>query len=285
MKILPTNNSVDIYQYPNSQLKYLAEKSAATLLKPFLYSNKSVYLDENVDRRDFDDNTPAKRSDPNLTYRLEQLSDYIFAKNEYRIPLGFLTDLGLRNFPVQTNTKITITLETDMSRLFESNKKVTALPTASPNAVIRFHDRRNVSYQELTLTAVYETYLKTILRSEAALRMGVLPAPFQQLFEINTGAQSHTVSFKGAERQFDWLELSLVYDKSYQHQTVYDSYDIELAAKLIQSIKFENTSKAYSLTGKLEHDFKNKDDENLLYKMFIAYNCNGWLHISYNNSI
>ena len=199
MKILPTNNSVDIYQYANSQLKHLPEKSAETLLKPFLYSNKPVYLDEDVDRRDFDDNTSTKRSDPNLTYRLAQLAAYFFAKIEYRIPLGLLTDLGLCNFPVQTNTKITITLETDTSRLFESNKKVTALPTISPNAVIRFHDRLYISYQELSLTAVYETYLKTILRSEASLRTDVLSAPFQQLFVINTSAQADTVTFKGAE--------------------------------------------------------------------------------------
>ena len=45
--------------------------------------------------------------------------------------------------------------------------------------------------------------MKTILKSEPALRMGVLPAPVQQLFEINVGAQSYTVAFKGAERQFD----------------------------------------------------------------------------------
>ena len=44
LKILPTNNSVDIYQYANAQLKYLPEKSVETLLKPLLYSNKSVYL-------------------------------------------------------------------------------------------------------------------------------------------------------------------------------------------------------------------------------------------------
>ena len=133
----------------------------------------------------------------------------------------------------------------------------------------------DISYQELTLTAVYETYLKTILRSKSALRMGVLPAPLLQLFEINTGAQSYMVTFTGAERQFDWLEILLTYDKSYQHVTIYDSYDIELAAKLIQRVRFENTSKAYSLTGKLEYDFKNSDEENLLHKIFSAYTCNG----------
>ena len=43
----------------------------------------------------------------------------------------------------------------------------------------------------------------------------------------------------------------------------------------IQSIKFENTSSKYNLTGKLEYNYKNQDEKTQLYKMFIAYNCNG----------
>ena len=105
--------------------------------------------------------------------------------------------------------------------------------------------------------------------------MGVLPAPYQQLFEVNKGIQSLTVTFKGAQRQFEWLEISLVYEKSYQHLTIYDSYDLELAAKMIQSIKFENKTSTYCLTGKLEYNYKNEDEKNILCKMFIAYNCNG----------
>ena len=66
--------------------------------------------------------------------------------------------------------------------------------------------------------------------------------------------------------------MSLIYDKSYQHLTIYDSYDLELAAKMIQSIKFENTTSTYSLTGKLEYDYKNHDEKTMLYKMFVAYN-------------
>ena len=45
---------------------------------------------------------------------------------------------------------------------------------------------------------------------------------------------------------------------------------------MIQSIKFENTTSKYSLTGKLEYDYKNHDKKTMLYKMFVAYNCNGW---------
>ena len=78
MRILPTNNSVDIYQYSNSQLKYSPEKAALTFLKNFLYCDKPVYLDTDVDRRRNNDEQIADRSDPNLIGRLYKLTDWIF---------------------------------------------------------------------------------------------------------------------------------------------------------------------------------------------------------------
>ena len=274
MKTLPTDKTMSIYDYANSQLKYLPPKSVKDLLKSFLYSNRNVYLDEETDRRDNTNGTAAKRSDPNLTYRIAQLADFIFEKNEYRIPLGLLCDLGLCNFPVQTNTRIIITLEKNLNKLFEDNAKVDNIP-ANPDASIEFHDRPYIEYQEILLTSLWETFLKTIQRPETAMRMGVLPNPFQQTYEIKTGAQTQTVDFTGVSCQFDWLEISLVYDNSYQHETVYDSYDLELAAHLIQSVKFQNASKAYTLTGKISYDIDNKDEKYRMYKIFVAYQCNG----------
>ena len=66
-RILPTNNNVDVYQFSNSKLKYLPKDSVATLLKSFLYLNKAVYLDANVDRRLNNNDDINKRSDPNFT--------------------------------------------------------------------------------------------------------------------------------------------------------------------------------------------------------------------------
>ena len=102
-----------------------------------------------------------------------------------------------------------------------------------------------------------------------------MPSPYQQVFEVNTGTQDFTCTFKGAQRQFHWLEISIVYDKSYQHTTIYDSYDLELAAKLIKTIKFENSSSTYSLTGKLSYDLKREDEKFLLHKMLLAQSCDG----------
>ena len=46
LRVLPTNNSVDIYKYSNAQMKYLPEKPAKKLLKIMLYSNKQQILKE-----------------------------------------------------------------------------------------------------------------------------------------------------------------------------------------------------------------------------------------------
>ena len=161
-----------------------------------------------------------------------------------------------------------------MNKLFESNKKVTAIPD-NPDALIQFYNRPYISYQEINLTKGTDLYFTGILRSETDLTQGVLPSPYQQLFEVKTGAQSFTFTFKGAQRQFDWIEISVDYDKSFQHTIIYESYDLELTSKLIKTIKFENTSSSYSLTGKLSYDLEKDDDKNILYKMLVAKACEG----------
>ena len=77
MRILPANNSVNIYQYSNAQIKCLPENSVKKLLKTMLYSNKPVYLAKDVEKRPNNDDDDNKRSDLNLTYHIAQLKDYI----------------------------------------------------------------------------------------------------------------------------------------------------------------------------------------------------------------
>ena len=90
---------------------------------------------------------------------------------------------------------------------------------------------------------------------------------------MSTGTQHFTCTFKGAQRQIDWLEISIVHDNSYHHSTIYDSYDVELAAKLIKTIKFENASSTYSLTGKSSYDLEKGDDKYQLYCILVAFTC------------
>ena len=68
------------------------------------------------------------------------------------------------------------------------------------------------------------------------------------------GAQNFNIDFLGANRQFDWLEISLTYGKNEKHNTIYDSYNVEKAATFVKSFELENTSKAYSLTNQIKYD-------------------------------
>ena len=126
-------------------MKYLPAKSAKKLLKTMLYSNKPVYLTGNNTRRLNNDNDFADRTDPNLTYRLKEFKNHLFKQWVYKIPLLYLCDLGKVNFAVNTNTKIVLTLERNMNKLFESNKKVAAIPD-NPDALINVFDRPYLSY-------------------------------------------------------------------------------------------------------------------------------------------
>ena len=67
----------------------------------------------------------------------------------------------------------------------------------------------------------------------------------------------------------------MVFDKSDQHQTVHNSFNVELAAKYVQLLALENASRTYSLTGQLEYNVSVKDDKHWLYQMFVPYYCEG----------
>ena len=73
----------------------------------------------------------------------------------------------------------------------------------------------------------------------------------------------------------DWVEISLVYDKSDKHLSPYDSYNLEAAARLIKTIGFANISNENSATNSLRYDLDNDLHKHLLYKQFLAWNTNG----------
>ena len=76
-------------------------------------------------------------------------------------------------------------------------------------------------------------------------------------------------------RKLDWLEISLVYDKSHKHTTIYDSYNHELTTKTIKSIKLPNFTEIYSLTNEKKYSINNLTQRHLLWKQFVAWSCNG----------
>ena len=156
------------------------------------------------------------------------------------IPLGFFTSLGLVKFPHKIDTRFLFALKNSMSRLFETNKK-SDVPN-EPDAQIIFNDLPFISYPQRTLDDNFLAYVNGILWSRGTLRTGVISSPYKQSFERNTGTKSLKVNFLGLNKQIEWPKICLVFDKSDQHQTVYDSYDVELVAKYVQVLASEHAS-------------------------------------------
>ena len=146
--------------------------------------------------------------------------------------MRYFTDLGKINFPTKIDYRIKLHLEKEMKRLFESRKVLaygSALPT--PDVKIIFTKGPYVQYEQILLDKNFRQYLEIIMVSKKIMRMGTQKIPLQKTYEINVGQDSIDIDFLDAKRQFDWIELSLVYDKSDKHTTVCDSYNYELAAK------------------------------------------------------
>lgn len=106
--------------------------------------------------------------------------------------------------------------------------------------------------------------------------MGIIKTLYQKTYEKQIGSQEFTVDFKESDRQFDWLEVSLVYDKSDKHLIIYDSYNGECVVQKIESVELANISKAYSVTNTINIDTPNDTQKHMLWKQFVAWNCNGY---------
>ena len=104
--------------------------------------------------------------------------------------------------------------------------------------------------------------------------MGAQKTPIQKTYEIQKGSNSLNIEFLGANRQFDWIEISIVPDKSDKHATIYNSYNREMAAQLIKTLRLTNFTELYSLTNKKNYDTDNLTQKHLLYKQILAWNCN-----------
>ena len=111
-----------------------------------------------------------------------------------------------------------------------------------------------IQYEQFSVDTNFRQYLETILFSAKVLQMGVQKTPYQKTYELQPGSQDFMVDFQGANRQFDWIEISLVYDKSNKHLIAYDSYKAECASKFIKSLEFANKNDQHSSTNTLKLD-------------------------------
>ena len=81
------------------------------------------------------------------------------------------------NFPVKINLKIRCTLETDMRKLLEMNKRVTNI--GAPNKQIILIKAPLLQCKPFLPAKNFWQYLETIMLSSKILRMGIQKTPYQ----------------------------------------------------------------------------------------------------------
>ena len=156
-----------------------------------------------------------------LDLRISKFQSQLRDENVYRIPLRYFTELAKINFPVKTDFRIKRHLETYLKKLFEAKKVLAAgADIPSPDAKIIFTKTPFIQYEQLILDKNFRQYLKTIMVSKKILCMGSQKTPIEKTYEINLGQDSINIDFQGSNRQFSWLEILMVYDKSDKHATI-----------------------------------------------------------------
>ena len=79
-----------------------------------------------------------------------------------------------------------------------------------------------IHFENSRLNNNFRQFLGTYLLAKKVFWMNVNKMPLQNSSELVVGIKTFTVDFIVAYRQFDWLEISLVYNKSEKHTTIYD---------------------------------------------------------------
>ena len=276
LPVLPTTNTIEIYKYSDAMLKHVPKKALKVIENDLLYSRKKVKLPAGEERRDehtANAENANNRTDDNIDERIQKFQNQLKTDYFYRIPLKYICNLGKVNQPIRFNTKWRITFEQDMQRLFEANTNLGAaagLPD-TVDAKIILKSTPYLLYTQFKLDTNFRNYLETALVSESKLRTGIQKTPYQKSYELIAGAQSRTINFNNALKQFSFLEISLVYDRSDKHLSIYDSYNAEVASTQIKSIKLQNASNTYSEFNTVKFDLEDEEDRYTLYNAFVAF--------------
>ena len=195
-ELTPATTPQEIYQYSDAMLKHLPAKSLKVIENNLLYSKEEVVIQYNLDRSFHGMVKEASnrvihnviKSDGNFRDREEKFRNQLKDRYVYRIPLKYICDIGKINFPTKIEMKIRLTLETDMKKLFESDKNHMANPKSgklaastdpndfepdptppTPDVQIVLLKAPMIQYEQLTLDKNFRQYLETILFSAKVL--------------------------------------------------------------------------------------------------------------------
>ena len=198
--------------------------------------------------------------------------------------MKYICNIGLVNTTIKFNTIWHLTFEKNMQKLFESktNQAADRLPNAV-DAKIIIDSLPYLLYHQFDLDDVYRTYFELAMVSENLLRTGIRITRLQKSYELVRGTQSKTITFNNAFKQFSFLEISLVFCRSDHHLSIYDSYNAEVAATHIKTIKLQNASNTYSEFNTIKFDLEDEEDRYTFYNALVAWVTNSSSIVPENN--
>ena len=161
IRILPTNNTVDIYRYSDAMLKHMPEDTLKTYDETLLYSKKAVKLANNVDR--YHNNTGNSRTDDNLDDQIDKFHDLLGKKdiqNTFKIFVPFRSSKFSNTF----RHKIYFYVRARFKQVVWIEKEVNAIP--EPDAKIIVFEMPFISYPKIILNENFEVYFNSVLRSK-----------------------------------------------------------------------------------------------------------------------
>ena len=130
----------------------------------------------------------------------------------------YFTDLGEINFPLKIDFRIKCHVETDLKKLFESKNCLTPLIQFLPLSMLKLFLQK---CQQILLDKNFRHYLETTMVSKKIMHIGVQKTPIQKTYEIAAGSNSINIDLLGSDTQFDWPEISLLFDKSKKYTSLY----------------------------------------------------------------
>ena len=100
------------------------------------------------------------------------------------------------------------------------------------------HSTFNINRQDRT--PYIHNIWKRFCFPKKIFRTGLQKSLLKKCYELASGSQFLMINLDAVNRKFDWLEISLIFDKSIQHVSIFDRYNTELASKIIGKVKVES---------------------------------------------
>ena len=262
--------NITVYEYCESKLKEFDSEHLKHVQQDLQYSR----LEQSHGRRSNDTGQTHDdaRTNKNLTWRLANFRPAQINKQQvYLIDMLLLSDFFSINELINVPLTITMTLETNMRRLFETTK-AGAIDSAAGQ--YNFVTAPYLSVQNFTPSSFWKTTQKAMMNSNKAYGYGKIPDYHKKIYELSPGTIQKLTDFNNVAAQFDWFKISLKHRTNINHTSTFDSYDGERATIMIESIEIENLTEGQNFVNR-SYSLNKFEDQDLLYNSYIAYMCDG----------